>query len=73
MRIIKHVLSMFCSNNNSDNERFEEIRRFVMDKDPVGLDKSKNKLCIPSSCQHPTFCAMIPIERSGEIWMHHFT
>ena len=37
---------MFCSINNPDNENLDEIRSFVLDKDAVGLDKSKYKLCM---------------------------
>ena len=46
LRIIKQILSMFCSINTPDNENLDEIRRFVLDKDAVGLDKSKYKLCM---------------------------
>ena len=46
LRFIKQVLSMFCSINNSDDSRFEALRNFVLDKDAVGLDKEKYKLCM---------------------------
>lgn len=46
LRIIKQVLSMFCSINNPDNEEFNEVRRFVLDKEARGLSKSKYKLCM---------------------------
>lgn len=46
LRFIKQVLSMFCSINNFEDERIDAIRRFVMDKDAVGLDKSKYKVCM---------------------------
>lgn len=46
LRFIKQVLSMFCSINNFEDERIDAIRRFVIDKDAVGLDKSKYKVCM---------------------------
>lgn len=46
LRIIKQVLSMFCSINSHDDPRFEPLRKFVMDKETVGLDKTKYKLCM---------------------------
>lgn len=46
LRFIKQVLSMFCSINNFEDERIDVIRRFVIDKDAVGLDKSKYKVCM---------------------------
>lgn len=45
-RIIKQVLSMLCSINSPDKPQFEELRKFVLDKDAVGIDKSKYKLCM---------------------------
>lgn len=46
LRFIKQVLSMFCSINNFEDDRIEIIRKFVSDKDAVGLDKSKYKVCM---------------------------
>ncbi|MBR4014081.1 MAG: hypothetical protein IKJ00_07285 [Clostridia bacterium] len=46
LRFIKQVLSMFCSLNNNDDSRFESLRKFVLDRDAVGLDKQKYKLCM---------------------------
>ena len=46
LRFIKQVLSMFCSINNIEDERINVIRQFVLDKDAVGLDKTKYKLCM---------------------------
>lgn len=46
LRFVKQVLSMFCSTCNSDASSFEPIKSFVLDKDAVGLDKSKYKLCM---------------------------
>ena len=45
-RIIKQVLSMLCSINSPEKPQFEELREFVLDKDAVGIDKSKYKLCM---------------------------
>ncbi len=46
LRFIKQAISMFCSINNGNDPRFEPLRKFVLDKDSVGLDKSKYKLCM---------------------------
>ena len=48
LRIIKQILSMFCSINSMSivDPRFEPIRKFVLDRNAVGLDKLKYKLCI---------------------------
>ena len=46
LRFVKQVLSMFCSICNSDAPSFEPIKKFVLDKDAVGLDKNKYKLCM---------------------------
>lgn len=45
-RIINQVLSMLCSINSPDRPQFEELRKFVLDKDAVGIDKSKYMLCM---------------------------
>lgn len=45
-RIVKQVLSMFCSVNGPHAEALEPIRKFVLDRDAVGLDKTKFKLCM---------------------------
>ncbi len=42
LKIIKQVFSMFCSvNRNNGNSYFDYLRSFVLDKDLVGIDKSK--------------------------------
>lgn len=46
LRFIKQVISMFCSINNIDDDRMDALRKFVLDKNAVGLDKSKYKLCM---------------------------
>lgn len=46
LRFIKQILSMFCSINNFDDERIDTLRKFVIDKEAVGLDKSKYKICM---------------------------
>lgn len=46
LRLVKQVLSMFCSVNNFDDKRINVLREFVLDKNIVGLDKSKYKLCM---------------------------
>ena len=45
-RIIKQILSMFCSINGPDAKALEPVRKFVLDRDAVGLDKAKFKLCM---------------------------
>lgn len=45
-RIAKQILSMFCSINGPDDKALEPIRKFVLDRDAVGLDKAKFKLCM---------------------------
>ena len=46
LRVIKQVLSMFCSINPPDIPSLEPIKQFVLDKNAVGLDKSKYKICM---------------------------
>ena len=46
LRIIKQNLSMFCSILRPDDPRMDEIRNFVLDKNAVGLDKKRYKLCL---------------------------
>ena len=46
LRFIKQVLSMFCSTLRPDDPRMEDIRNFVLNKDAVGLNKNKYKLCL---------------------------
>ena len=45
LRFIKQVLSMFCS-INSNNSKLDSIRRFVLEREAMGLDRSKYKLCM---------------------------
>lgn len=45
-RIVKQVLSMFCSINGYEADVLAPIREFIMDRDMVGLDKTKYKLCM---------------------------
>lgn len=44
LRFVKQVLSMFCSIN--DNINIDDLRKFVLNKADVGIDKSKYKLCM---------------------------
>ena len=37
---------MFCSINGPDAKALEPIRKFVLDRNSIGLDKSKFKLCM---------------------------
>ena len=46
LRIIKQVLSMFCSINNVEDERINTLREFVLNKEATGLDRSKYKVCL---------------------------
>lgn len=43
-RIIKQVISMFCSINNYDDTRLNALREFVLDKHKTMLDTSKYKV-----------------------------
>lgn len=45
-RIIKQVLAMFCSILPREQEAFDDIRAFVLDREAVGLDKDKYKVCM---------------------------
>lgn len=45
LRLIKQIISMFCSINNFDDNRLDPLRKFVLDKEAKGLDKSKYKIC----------------------------
>ncbi len=44
LRFLKQVLSMFCSINNFEDSRIDELRKFVLDKEKVGIDKEKYKI-----------------------------
>lgn len=47
LRIIKQVVSMFCSiNRNMDNESMAILREFVLSKEQVGLDKTLFRVCM---------------------------
>ena len=46
LRIIKQILSMFCSINSFEDSRLEPLKEFVLNKNAVGLDKTKYKLCM---------------------------
>ena len=46
LRFAKQVLSMFCSSCSPDSPLLDPIRKFVLDKDAIGLDKNKYKLCM---------------------------
>lgn len=48
LRLIKQILSMFCSINNFDfgDEKFEQLRKFVLDKEATNLDKDRFRLCM---------------------------
>ena len=46
LRIIKQILSMFCSTNNPEHPQLDSIRQFVLNREEAGLDKSKYKLCM---------------------------
>ena len=46
LRFAKQVLSMFCSTCNYGISSLEAIRKFVLDKNAAGLNKSKYKLCM---------------------------
>ena len=59
LQFIKQVASMFCSVNNFDDERFVALRQFVLDKEAVGLDKSKYKICMYFTRSH--FMKYVPM------------
>lgn len=46
LRIIKQVLSMFCSINAFDDQRTEILKEFVLDRDSSCLDTTRYKLCM---------------------------
>lgn len=46
LQLIKQILSMFCSINNFEDERIDQLRTFVLDKKATNLDKRKFKLCM---------------------------
>ena len=46
LRLIKQIISMFCSINNFDDPRMDPLRDFVLNRAAVGLDKTKYKLCM---------------------------
>lgn len=46
LKFIKQVISMFCSINNNLDDLMQPLREFVLDKNKIGIDKSKYKLCM---------------------------
>ena len=44
LRIVKQILSMFCSVNPPDMFNLDDLRAFVLDKDAVGIDRKKYRL-----------------------------
>ena len=52
LRFIKQVFSMFCSVNDPDDGRFDEIREFVLVRDKYGIDIKKYKLCMYFTDSH---------------------
>lgn len=44
LQICKQVISMFCSVN--PNVKIDDLRKFVLNKEAVGIDKEKYKLCM---------------------------
>jgi len=46
LRFVKQVLSMFCSIHDPNTPKMAPIKKLVLDKDAVGLDKGKYKLCM---------------------------
>ena len=52
-RIIKQVLSMFCS-INTNYSAIEDLKHFVINKESVGIDKSKYKICMYFTKSHVT-------------------
>lgn len=69
LRIIKQIISMFCSINSPYRKQFDELRSFVLDKQKVGLDKSKYKLCMyftnTTLMKHAGFSVMLKQGASG--------
>jgi len=46
LRFIKQIAVMFCDINKPENKEFDELRNFALDKNAVGLNKKKYKLCM---------------------------
>lgn len=46
LRFVKQVVAMFCGINDPDNKELDELRTFVLDKNAVGLNKKKFKICM---------------------------
>lgn len=44
LRFVKQIISMFCSLNPKAN--IDDLRKFVLDRNAVGIDKIKYKLCM---------------------------
>lgn len=44
LRVVKQILSMFCSVNLADMFRLNDLRKFVLDKDAVGINNKKYRL-----------------------------
>lgn len=43
---MKQIVSMFCSINNFNDERFNQLREFVLNKESRHIDSSKYKICM---------------------------
>lgn len=46
LRIIKQVLSMFCSINPYHNLKIDDLRQFVLNRDDTHLDLDKYRICM---------------------------
>lgn len=46
LAVIKQIISMFCSINNFEDERMDTLRQFVLDKNKIGIDTTKYRLCM---------------------------
>lgn len=46
LRVIKQVLSMFCSVNFKQGEVLKDIKTFVLDQTATGIDKTRYKVCM---------------------------
>ena len=46
LRVIKQIVSMFCSINPPDRFDLDDLRKFVINKQETGIDATKYRLCM---------------------------
>ncbi len=64
LRIIKQIISMFCSVN--PDTKLDDLREFVLNKESIGIDKNRYKICAyfttSTTCRHSGMTGLLDIK-----------